>query len=347
MTTMLDASRLAELGRAFARTRVLVLGDVIADEFLTGSVTRISREAPVLILHHQKTDLVPGGAANAAANIASLGGQVHVLGLVGPDTTGEGLRKALEIRGVEASALLLAEGRPTTTKTRISASSQQSVTQQIVRVDREVREPIAGDLEARVLETLEALVPQVDAILISEYGNGLVTPRVLAHALELARRHDCGVTVDAQGDLAPYQGVRALTPNQPEAEAVVGFAITDEASLRRAGDLLLEQTDAECVLITRGALGIACFERGGRLTQIPAFNRTEVFDVTGAGDTVVGTLTLALAAGATPVEATLVANLAASQVVRRFGTATVSLDELHEAIAQQPGHRVAAAGGGA
>ena len=244
-TTFLDASRLEQLGQDFSRTRVLVIGDVIADEFLTGSVTRISREAPVLILHHQKTDLVPGGAANAAANIASLGGQVSVLGLVGPDVTGDGLRRSLVDRGVEASGLLVASDRPTTTKTRISASSQQSVTQQIVRVDREIRAPIEGDLEDQVLATLEALIPGVEAILVSEYGNGLVTPRVLDRTLQLARRHGKSVTVDAQGDLAPYQGVRALTPNQPEAEAVVGFPITDEASLRRAGATTRQERAAQ------------------------------------------------------------------------------------------------------
>lgn len=332
---MLDTATLSRLTRGFAQTRVLVVGDVIADEFLTGTVGRISREAPVLVLYHQQTDVVPGGAANAAANMASLGCQVQVVGLFGDDASGVALARALRERGVDASGMVVDPSRPTTTKTRISAASQQSVTQQIVRVDRESRAPIGPEVEARVFAALEEQIPQVDGVLVSEYGNGLLTPRVIARVLELCRAHGKLVTVDAQCDLRTFPGVAAVTPNQPEAEANVGFPITDEASLREAGRILLAETGARNVLITRGASGIALFEANGTLCQIPAFNRTEVFDVTGAGDTVVGTLTLALAGGATPLEATLLANLAASVVVRRFGTATVTVAELEDALARQ------------
>lgn len=332
---MLDSTTLSRLTRSFAATRVLVVGDLIADEFLTGQVGRISREAPVLVLYHQHTDVVPGGAANAAANMASLGGQVQVIGLFGDDASGVALAKSLNDRGVDTTGVVIDPSRPTTTKTRISAASQQSVTQQIVRVDRESREPIGAEIEARVFASLEEKIPQVDGILISEYGNGLLTPRVIAKTLELAKLHGKLVTVDAQCDLRNFPGVAAVTPNQPEAEANVGFAITDEASLKEAGRILLTEAGAQCVLITRGANGIALFEANGTVTQIPAFNRTEVFDVTGAGDTVVGTLTLALAGGASPVEATLLANLAASIVVRRFGTATTTVEELADALARQ------------
>lgn len=327
---MLDASTLSRLARDFSRARVLVLGDLIADEFLTGEVGRISREAPVLILHHRQTELIPGGAANAAANMASLGGQVEVLGVFGDDTQGLSLAQALESRGVKTSGVVIDPSRPTTTKTRISACSQQSVTQQIVRVDRESRSPLSLEMESVLLERLEAMMPGIDAVLISDYGNGVVTPTVVARTLELAREHGKLVTVDAQCDLRGFPGVAALTPNQPEAEAVVGFKIVDEATLLEAGRILLEGTQAQSVLITRGANGIALFEANGLVHQIPAFNRTEVFDVTGAGDTVVGTLTLALASGASFLEATLLANLAASIVVRRFGTATTTVEELEE-----------------
>lgn len=329
---MLDANTLARVAQSFASTRVLVLGDVIADEFLTGQVGRISREAPVLILYHQKTDVVPGGAANAAANMASLGGQISVIGLFGDDPSGQTLGASMGERGIDTTGIIIDPSRPTTTKTRISACSQQSVTQQIVRVDRESREPISAEIEAEVIRRLEEQIPQVDGILVSEYGNGLFTPKVIETVLRLAKQHGKLLAVDAQCDLRLFQGATVLTPNQPEAENVVGFAITDEKTLREAGRILLTETGAQCVLITRGANGIALFEANGDLHQIPAFNRTEVFDVTGAGDTVVGTLTLALAGGATPLEATLLANFAASIVVRRFGTSVTTVAEMSQTL---------------
>jgi len=333
---MIDSQTVSRILRGFSNTRVMVLGDLIADEFLNGEVSRISREAPVLILRHRATDVVPGGAANAAANMASLGGKVEVVGVFGQDVSGETLAQSLIERGVDTSGVVIDPDRPTTTKTRISASSQQSVNQQIVRVDRESHDPLSPELEDAVIAVLEERIPQIDGLLISDYGNGVLTPRVVQAALDLVRRHGKLVTVDAQGDLSVFKGVAALTPNQPEAEGVVGFPIVDQDSLKRAGQRLLELTEAQAVLITRGGNGIAVFEAGGEITQIPAFNRTEVFDVTGAGDTVVGTLTLALAGGASYVEATILANLAASIVVRRFGTSTTTVDEMERTFAAMP-----------
>lgn len=333
---MIDSQTVSRILRGFSNTRVMVLGDLIADEFLNGEVSRISREAPVLILRHRATDVVPGGAANAAANMASLGGKVEVVGVFGQDVSGETLAQSLIERGVDTSGVVIDPDRPTTTKTRISASSQQSVNQQIVRVDRESHEPLSPELEDAVIAVLEERIPQIDGLLISDYGNGVLTPRVVQAALDLVRRHGKLVTVDAQGDLSVFKGVAALTPNQPEAEGVVGFPIVDQDSLKRAGQRLLELTEAQAVLITRGGNGIAVFEASGEITQIPAFNRTEVFDVTGAGDTVVGTLSLALAGGASYVEATILANLAASIVVRRFGTSTTTVDEMERTFAAMP-----------
>lgn len=333
---MIDSQTVSRILRGFSNTRVMVLGDLIADEFLNGEVSRISREAPVLILRHRATDVVPGGAANAAANMASLGGKVEVVGVFGQDVSGETLAQSLIERGIDTSGVVIDPDRPTTTKTRISASSQQSVNQQIVRVDRESHDPLSPELEDAVIAVLEERIPQIDGLLISDYGNGVLTPRVVQAALDLVRRHGKLVTVDAQGDLSVFKGVAALTPNQPEAEGVVGFPIVDQDSLKRAGQRLLELTEAQAVLITRGGNGIAVFEAGGEITQIPAFNRTEVFDVTGAGDTVVGTLTLALAGGASYVEATILANLAASIVVRRFGTSTTTVDEMERTFAAMP-----------
>lgn len=333
---MLTEKLLSQRAQRFPATRLLVLGDLFADEFLTGEVARISREAPVLILSHRSTRMVPGGAANAAANVASLGGQVEMLGVVGDDRQAEDLRAVLTERGVDVSGVVADRDRPTTTKTRISAASQQSVTQQIVRVDRESRAPVAPAVEARLLAHLEARLPHVHGVLISDYGNGVVTETMRERCMALAKDLGKPVIVDSQGDLRRFRGAAVVTPNQPEAEAVVGFPITDQAALERAGALLLEWTEADSVLVTRGAAGIAIFQGGRPTVQIPAFNVSEVFDVTGAGDTVVGTLSLALLAGADAVEAAVLANLAASLVVRRFGTSTTNVDELREALVRLP-----------
>jgi rfaE bifunctional protein kinase chain/domain len=262
-------------------------------------------------------------------------------GVVGTDPMAPMLRDELGRRGVGTALTLADPARPTTTKTRISASSKQSVTQQIVRVDREDRGPISQALEDQLLALIEETMPTYNAVLLSDYGNGVCTPRVIAETMQLAQAAGKIVTVDSQGDLRRFPGAWILTPNQPEAEAVVGYRITDEASLRRAGAQLLAEAQAKSMLITRGGHGMALFEAGAAgapdsLTEIPAFNRSEVFDVTGAGDTVVGTLTLALAAGATFKEAIVMANVAASIVVRRFGTSVTTVDELRDAWAGLP-----------
>lgn len=336
---MIDSTTVKALLARMQGIRVLVLGDLIADEFLIGEVERISREAPVLILRHQSTRLAPGGAANAAANIAALRGKPEMLGVVGRDPTGRQLLVNMEGLRIITRSVVMEATRPTTTKTRISASSMQTVTQQIVRVDRLVRDPISPEIEDQVIAALEARLPAAEALLISDYGNGLITPRIREAALAAGRQVGKLVAVDAQGDLSEFFGASVLTPNQPEAEANVGFAITDPGSLQAAGSVMLEKTGAEAVLITRGASGIALFERDRPMVEIPAFNRSEVFDVTGAGDTVVGTLTLALAAGATYLEATLMANLAASIVVRRFGTVTPSPADMETAVDTIEPHR--------
>lgn len=328
---MIDLESAAALLDRMAGTRVLVLGDLIADEFLIGEVERISREAPVLILRHQQTRLVPGGAANAAANIASLKGRPEMLGVVGKDPSGRQLLTFLEGIRVSTRNVVMDPVRPTTTKTRVSAASMQSVTQQIVRIDRLVRDPVPPEVENQIIQAIQARMSACEAILISDYGNGVLTDRIREAALSEAKVQGKLAVVDAQGDLRDYYGASVLTPNQPEAERVVGFPIVDQDSLLQAGQVLLDETGAEAVLITRGASGIALFERDQGMVEIPAFNRSEVFDVTGAGDTVVGTLTLALAAGATYFEATVLANLAASIVVRRFGTATTTPQEILDA----------------
>lgn len=327
----LETSRFESLLATFPEKRVLVVGDLFADEYVLGTVSRISREAPVLILAQKEARLYPGGAANAAANIASLGGRVDMAGLVGEDAMALRLTSELNRRGVDTELCLSDDTRPTTTKSRISAASQQSVTQQIVRVDNERRHPMSEALEDRLLAGIAERMADYDAILLSDYGNGVLTPRVIAGVTAQAASLGKVLAVDSQRDLREFQGAWVVTPNQPEAEQVVGFEITDQESLKKAGEIILREANLRSALITRGGEGMALFEADGTITQIPAFNRSEVFDVTGAGDTVVGTLTLALAAGAKFPEAMVMANVAASIVVRRFGTSVTTPAELKDA----------------
>ncbi len=329
-----SADRLCELLDRFPQGRVLVVGDLGLDEFLTGQVERISREAPVLIIRHQKTDQVPGGGANAIYNVAKLGAQVKAVGLVGKDEQGRALRDILATVGIDTAGILQDGDRPTVTKTRISGHSRQSVTQQIVRVDRKSDELPSLELQIQLADYIRQQVSQVDAVICSDYGDGTLTPIVIEAALS----HSLTV-VDSQKHINRYVGATIFTPNLPEAELAVGYPlgklsgeVVDETAIRQAGKDLLALTQAQQILITRGGDGMSLFDRDGSSHHIPAFNRTDVFDVTGAGDTVVAALTLALAAGATPWEAALLGNLAASIVVRQFGTATTTPTEMKAAL---------------
>jgi rfaE bifunctional protein kinase chain/domain len=322
-----STDRLFQLLDKFSQTRVLVAGDLTLDEFLTGQVERISREAPVLIIRHEHTRQVPGGGANAVYNLAKLGAHVKVAGLVGKDDQGRALCGIFEAAGIDTKGILTDFDRPTVTKTRISGHARQSVTQQIVRVDRKSDELPSLDLQQKLAEYIRQEVPEVDAMVCSDYGDGVLTPAVISAALS----HRLTV-VDTQKQLARYAGATLFTPNLPEAEQAVGYAINSPETLTRAGKDLLALTGASQILITRGEEGMSLFESTGTSHHIPAFNRTEVFDVTGAGDTVVAALTLALTAGASPWEAAVLGNLAASIVVRQFGTATTTTDEMKAAL---------------
>ncbi len=311
----------------FGELSVLAIGDLTLDEFLTGQVERLSREAPVLILRHESTREIPGGGANAIYNLAKLGAQVQAVGLVGRDSQGEALRSMFTAAGIDTSGVLVDASRPTVTKTRISGHARQSVTQQIVRIDRKSdRWPDAG-VQAELAAVIQERIGQVQAAICSDYGDGVLTAPVIAASLQGDR-----VVVDAQKDLQRYPQATLFTPNLPEAELAVGYAIDSEAKVQQAGRDLLALTQAEQILITRGEDGMTLCDRQGKFQHIPAFNRTDVFDVTGAGDTVVATLTLALCAGGSYWQAAVLGNLAASLVVRQFGTATTSVPELKEAL---------------
>lgn len=325
-----SADRLIRLLDQFHQPRVLVVGDLCLDEFLTGQVERLSREAPVLIIRHEHTRQVAGGGANAVYNLAKLGAQVKAVGIIGKDEQGKVLRQIFETVGVNTEGMIPDGDRPTVTKTRISGHARQSVTQQIVRVDRKSDELPSQALQDQLADYIQQNLGQVDAVVCSDYGDGTLSASVIAAALS----HPLSV-VDAQKHLQRYQGATIYTPNLPEAEQAVGYSLgdgTDLALVCQGGSDLIQATQAQQVLITRGGEGMSLIHRDGSAYHIPAFNRTDVFDVTGAGDTVVAALTLSLILGASPWEAAVLGNLAASIVVRQFGTSTTSPAEMKVAL---------------
>jgi D-glycero-beta-D-manno-heptose-7-phosphate kinase len=334
------ADRLLFLIDQFSTIKVLVVGDLTLDEFLTGQVERVSREAPVLILRHEHTRQIPGGGANAVYNFAKLGAQVQVVGLVGKDIQGEAMARIFSEAGIDISGMLLDPYRPTVTKTRISGHARQSVTQQMVRVDRKSDDPAAPELQLQLAEHIKTHLEGIQAVVCSDYGDGVLSTPVIEAALAgkfpnfspSSPISPIPVIVDTQKDLHRFAGATLFTPNLPEAELAVGYRIKDAQTLTQAGKDLLALTQAEKMLITRGEEGMTLFDSAGTESHIPAFNRTDVFDVTGAGDTVVAALTLALCAGASFWEAAVLGNLAASIVVRVFGTATTNTGELKTAL---------------
>jgi rfaE bifunctional protein kinase chain/domain len=334
-TEAVDAGRLLALVDSFAGKRVAVFGDLIVDEFIYGELSRVSREAPVLILDYDSTEIVPGGAGNAASNVAALGGSPAAVGVAGRDETGrrllEVMRRHVDVRGVSRPA-----GYRTPTKTRILAGGVHSAKQQVVRIDRGTR-PSFSDAERRAIESrLVQVCAGADALLVSDYGTGLVTPATIARARRrLARRSGTSapVLVDSRYALLGFRGMTACTPNESEVEHLLGIRIGENVKvLERAGRELLARTRSRAVLVTRGSRGMALFERTRPTIHVPIFGSDQIADVTGAGDTVIATMTLALAAGASFYEAARLANYAGGLVVMKRGTATVSADELRAAI---------------
>ncbi|HKA24136.1 MAG TPA: D-glycero-beta-D-manno-heptose-7-phosphate kinase [Candidatus Eisenbacteria bacterium] len=328
MSTATPAASEIRLIEALRGRRVLVLGDAMLDRYLWGRVERISPEAPVPVVDVERESFSLGGAANVAHNITALGGEAVLLSVVGEDASGEQIRSVLARAGVRAESVVADPERRTTVKTRILAHQQQ-----VVRADEEDTEPVRGPALRRLLATLERLAPEVDAIVVSDYGKGVVHPETIRPAISLARAHQVTVSVDPKQDHFPsYQGATVLTPNQLEAGQAFGRRIVDEASLAEVGWGLRERCDLDCLVVTRGPDGMSLFERSGRHTHLPTVAR-EVFDVTGAGDTVVAVMALALAAGADFVTAASLANHAAGRVIRHAGTAVVSAEELKATFA--------------
>jgi rfaE bifunctional protein kinase chain/domain len=330
----LDSSELPALIDAFAGRTVAVIGDVVADEFVYGRVARVSREAPVLILEYDSTEVVPGAGANAANNVAALGGRASLVSIVGADEAGRRMLAALHPR-VRRTGVIRAAGG-TVIKTRILAGGIHSAKQQVVRIDKGVGRVLDARARDRFERAALASLAGADAVLMSDYGSGLVTP-ALAQRIRTAlrrARHPIPVLVDSRYRLLEYRGLTACTPNESEVEQALGVRINDNARvLERAGREILKRTATQAVLITRGGRGMALFVPGTPTVHIPIHGSDEIADVTGAGDTVMATMTLALAAGGSFEAAARLANYAGGIVVMKRGTATASGDELRAAVA--------------
>ena len=321
-------NRLRDIIDRFKAKRIVVVGDLVADVFVYGEISRISREAPVLILNHRETQVVPGGGANAIHNLWALGATPVPVGVVGDDAEGQQLLGYFSKLGIDVSGIAVAKSLRTPSKMRILAGAVHSQRQQIVRLDSGCR--LEDDkIRADIKRKLKLALKEADALLVSDYGFGLATPEIVSSL----RPKSLTATLDSRFSLMNFSGMTAATPNEPEVEAALGISIGNDAKkLEWAGRTLLRKLGHDAVLITRGKDGMALFERAKKTVHIPIHGSDEVADVTGAGDTVIATFTLALAAGASHYEAAQLANYAGGIVVMKHGTRPVTHDELVEAL---------------
>ena len=321
-------NRLRDVIDRFKGKRIVVVGDLVADVFVYGEISRISREAPVLILNHRETQVVPGGGANAIHNLWALGAKPMSVGVVGDDAEGQQLLGYFSNLGIDVSGIAVAKSLRTPSKMRILAGAVHSQRQQIVRLDSGT--PLEDEnIRNAVKRKLKLALKEADALLISDYGYGLATPEIISNI----RRRSLTATLDSRFSLMNFSGMTAATPNEPEVEAALGISIgNDQKKLEWAGRTLLRRLKHDAVLITRGKDGMALFERAKKTAHIPIHGSDEVADVTGAGDTVIATFTLALAAGASHYQAAQLANYAGGIVVMKHGTRPVTHDELVEAV---------------
>jgi D-beta-D-heptose 7-phosphate kinase/D-beta-D-heptose 1-phosphate adenosyltransferase len=322
---------LKALLKLFSRKSVLVVGDVMSDEYIWGRVTRISPEAPIPVVQVTGETHRPGGAANVAHNLHILGAKVNLVGIIGADLVGKRLTSLLQEKGVDTRGLVVDRDRPTIQKTRVIAQNQQ-----VVRIDRERQAEISGSVFRQVLEHCQALVQGADAVLLSDYAKGLLSPKLVAEVVALAKAHKKVVTADPKpANMASFKGVTLISPNQHEAEAATGMAISSPESLVAAAKKLAGSLECEAVLITRGEEGMSLYEtKSDEMSHVPTVAK-EVFDVSGAGDTVISTLTLGLAAGGSFKESARLANYAAGIVVGEVGVATVSTMEIEAVIEEK------------
>lgn len=322
-----DITKYKKIISQFNKAKILVVGDLMLDEFIWGTVDRISPEAPVPVVWVKSTSFMPGGASNVANNIASLRGKVFLAGVIGKDESGGRLSNELEKKNINMDAVVIDTTRPTSVKTRIIAHHQQ-----VVRIDKEKLDPISDATLEKIYQNAKDIIEDVDAIIIEDYGKGVIMPYLLEKLIALSKKHKKIIAVDPKVDhFSYYKGVTVLTPNKTEAEGASLIKINDDKSLNNAGQKLLKWLNSKAILVTLGENGMRLFEDNGNITHIPTVAQ-DVFDVSGAGDTVIGTMAMALACGASMADAAYISNVAAGIVVGKVGIAVVSQPELLDTI---------------
>lgn len=331
---LFSRQELSEKVGLFKGLNVAVIGDMVADNYIYGRTFRISREAPVLILKHQKSTVIPGGAANSAANLASLGANVQALGLLGEDAMGDALVKGLSAAGVSTEAMIRTSEYTSVSKTRVMAGASNTTSQQVVRIDSEPDPDLSDQLRQKLENQAKQVINEAQAVIISDYGYGVITPGVRELATKAALSGK-PVIVDSRYNMLDFKGVTMLTPNEEELEMALKRRIKDIDSLYDMSSDVWESTGVKALLVTRGSHGMALMTKAGELLLIPVYGSDEISDVTGAGDTVAAAVTLGLCLGLEPSEAAKIANFSASVVVMKAGTAVVYPDELEKSILKQ------------
>lgn len=324
--------RLISIIRRFPQRRILVVGDSVADQFVYGAISRVSREAPVFILRHEHTETLPGGAANCAVNLASLGASVSLIGVAGEDEAGRGLVEKLNAAGVDCSGLVISDKLRTTTKVRILAGQLHSTRQQVIRIDYDGEPLKDADLRERLRERVLEQTQAADAVIISDYNYGVADAEMATFTRDAATARKVHVLADSRFRLSNFAGFTSATPNQDEVEQLLGKQLTTPADLETAGEDLRDKLGYRALLITRGSQGMMLFEDGVAPVHINAVGAREPVDVTGAGDTVMAAYTLALASDSSFPDAARLANYAGGLVVMKRGTATITSDELENTV---------------
>jgi rfaE bifunctional protein kinase chain/domain len=324
-----DITSLKNIISQFRKSTVLVIGDVMLDRFILGTVSRISPEAPVPVVEVQGENAALGGAANVANNIISLGGKAFLAGVIGTDTNGDMLKDMLSVKGIGTDGLIKDLSRPTTLKSRIIAHEQQ-----VARIDTEKKDRLSKEIESNIIEYVKAVIDRTKAVIISDYNKGVITPLLIDEIFSCAKRNNKIIAVDPKDEnFYLYKEPDIITPNQKEVENISGIRISDDSSLTKAAEKLMSLSNCQALLITRGAKGMSLFTRDNdiKVIHIPTCAR-EVYDVTGAGDTVIAALTLSLSSDSSLEEAALLANFAAGLSVGKLGTSTIDSSELLNSI---------------
>jgi rfaE bifunctional protein kinase chain/domain len=326
-------SRLAKIVERFSGKRVVVIGDTIADQFIYGEISRVSREAPVFILRHEQTETTPGGAGNCAANLAALGANVKLISVIGNDETGQVLDRKLREAGVDCSGLLQSAGRRTTTKVRVLAGQIHSTRQQVIRIDYDNESGLSVELQEALSVEIRKAVGDAGAVIISDYNYGVASPGIASLVREVAKQ-TVPVLVDSRFRLSEFSDFTSATPNEDEVEQLLGIKPSNQVDLESAAEQLRERLGYKALLVTRGGHGMTLIEANAEPVHIEAAGSRQPVDVTGAGDTVIATYALALASGASFADAASLANFAGGIVVMKRGTATVTNSELVSAAGQ-------------